>query len=83
MECCWRGDLGMLLGALLECCSWNAGGVLLESSWNAALAMVLEGCCCRALGGGVLGGRVLGRLLLRGLRFPSDGSELNKVRARV
>ena len=46
----------MLLGALLECCSWNAGGVLLESSWNAALAMVLEGCCCRALGRGFLEG---------------------------
>ena len=48
--------------------------LLLPWCWRAVVAGLLEG---------VLGGRVLGRFLLRGLRFPDEGREWNKARARV
>ena len=66
----WNAALGMLEG-----CSWSAlGMLLLPWCWRGVAAELLEG---------VLGGCVLGRFLLRGLRFPDEGSEWNKTRARV
>ena len=49
LECCWRGNFGVLLdGVILECC-WRGNfgvlldGVILECCWRGDLGMLLEG----------------------------------------